>query len=177
MSDVVVRLAREDELDAAGALTERAYRAYGYFDNGIAPGYAVELADARPRAAAAELWVAVDADDNLLGTVTVCHPGTEYAEISRPGELEFRMLAVDPDAAGRGIGGALIQSVLDRARDLGIRRVVLCTQDRMTSVHKIYERHGFTRLPNRDWDPPRRPPHRLRPRPLTLVRAKCLGLT
>lgn len=153
MSDIVVRKAREEEWDAVGSLTERAYRAYGYFDNGIAPGYAVELADARPRAAAAELWVAVDGEDRLLGTVTICHPGTEYAEISRPGELEFRMLAVDPTARGRGIGGVLIQSVLDRARDLAIPRVVLCTQDRMKSVHRVYERHGFTRLPDRDWDP------------------------
>jgi GNAT superfamily N-acetyltransferase len=152
MTDIVVRQAHDDEVDAVGLLTERAYRAYGYFDNGIAPGYAVELANARPRAAAAELWVAVDCEDQLLGTVTICRPGTEYAEISREGELEFRMLAVDPEARGRGIAGALIQSVLDRARDLGARRVVLCTQDRMTSVHRIYERHGFTRLPDRDWD-------------------------
>jgi GNAT superfamily N-acetyltransferase len=153
MTDIVVRLARTEEIDAAGALTERAYRAYGYFDNGIAPGYAAELANARPRAAEAELWVAVDCDGRLLGTVTIALPGTEFAEIARDGELEFRMLAVDPDAGGRGIGAALIESVLDRARDLGIPRVVLSTQDRMTGIHRIYERHGFRRLPDRDWDP------------------------
>jgi GNAT superfamily N-acetyltransferase len=153
MSDVVVRRARADEIDAVGALTERAYRAYGYFDNGIAPGYAAELADARSRAAAAELWVAVDGDDRLLGTVTIALPGTEYAEVSRPGELEFRMLAVDPDARGRGIGGTLVQAVIDRARELGLPRVVLCSQDRMKSVHRVYERQGFRRLPDRDWDP------------------------
>ena len=153
MSDIVVRPARAEEIDAVGALTERAYRAYGYFDNGIAPGYAATLADARSRAAVAELWVAVDADDRLLGTVTVVHPGTEFAEVSRPGELEFRMLAVDPDAGRRGIGSTLVQAVLDRARALGLPRVVLSTQDRMKSVHRVYERHGFTRLPDRDWDP------------------------
>jgi GNAT superfamily N-acetyltransferase len=153
VSDVVVRRAREAEIDAVGALTERAYRAYGYFDNGIAPGYAAELADARSRAAAAELWVAVDGDDRLLGTVTIALPGTEYAEVSRPGELEFRMLAVDPDASGRGIGGTLVRAVIDRARELGLPRVVLCGQDRMKSVHRVYERQGFRRLPDRDWDP------------------------
>ena len=153
MTDIVVRLARTEEIDEAGALTERAYRAYGYFDNGIAPGYAAELADARSRAAMAELWVAVDGDDRMLGTVTMARSGSEFAEIARSDELEFRMLAVDPDARGRGIGSALIQSVLDRARDLGLPRVVLSTQDRMTAVHRVYERHGFTRLPDRDWDP------------------------
>lgn len=153
MSDIVVRLARAEEIDTVGALTERAYREYGYFDDGIAPGYAVSLADARSRAAEAEVLVAVDADDRLLGTVTICHPGTRYAEVSREGELEFRMLAVEPAAGGRGIGSTLVQAVLDRARDLGATRVVLCSQDRMTSVHRVYERHGFTRLPERDWDP------------------------
>lgn len=153
MSDVVVRPARADELDAVGALTVRAYREFGYFDDGVAPGYVNELANARSRFANAELLVAVDADDRLLGTVTIALPGTEYAEVSRDGELEFRMLAVDPDAGRRGIGGALVQAVLDRARSLGLARVVLCSQDRMTSVHKVYERHGFHRLPDRDWDP------------------------
>jgi hypothetical protein len=23
----------------------------------------------------------------------------------------------------------------------------------MTAVHRVYERHGFTRLPDRDWTP------------------------
>ena len=153
MSDIVVRQARADELDAVGALTVRAYREFGYFDDGVAPGYVKELANAAARFANAELLVAVDGDDRLLGTVTIALPGTEYAEVSRDGELEFRMLAVDPDAGRRGIGGTLVQAVLDRARSLGLARVVLCSQDRMTSVHKVYERHGFQRMPDRDWDP------------------------
>lgn len=153
MSDITVRLARADELDAVGALTVRAYREFGYFDDGVAPGYATELADAHSRFANAELLVAVDADDRLLGTVTIALPGTEYAEVSHEGELEFRMLAVDPDAGRRGVGGALIQASIDRARSLGLSRVVLCSQDRMTSVHQIYEHRGFRRLPERDWDP------------------------
>jgi GNAT superfamily N-acetyltransferase len=153
MTDITVRLAHEDELDTVGALTEHAYRAFGYFADGIASHYAAKLADARTRFAAGELWVAVDSDDHVLGTVTIALPGTEYTEISRDGELELRMLAVDPAAGRRGVGGALVQAVVERARTLGLSRVVLCTQDRMTSVHKVYERAGFTRLPDRDWDP------------------------
>src|SRR5437773_1665137 len=118
VTDFVVRPARPDELDAVGALTERAYRVFGYFNDGVAPGYAASLADAHSRFAAAELWVAVDSDDRLLGTVTIARPGTEYAEVSRAGELEFRMLAVDPDAGRRGVGSALVHAVLDRARAL-----------------------------------------------------------
>lgn len=153
MSDVLVRPVREEEVEAVGALTVRAYQAFGYFDNGVLPGYATELADARTRVAAAEVLVAVDPDDRLLGTVTIALPGTEYAEVSRPGELEFRMLAVEPTESGRGVGAALVQAVLARARAQGIPRVVLCSQDRMKAVHRIYLRLGFTRLPDRDWNP------------------------
>ena len=153
MGDIVVRPVRAEEIDAVGALTERAYRAYGYFDNDVAPGYAASLADAGSRATAAEVLVAVDGEERLLGTVTIALPGTEYAEVSRAGELEFRMLAVDPSAGRRGIGSTLVQAVIDRARELGLPRVILSSQDRMTAVHRVYERHGFTRLPDRDWDP------------------------
>jgi ribosomal protein S18 acetylase RimI-like enzyme len=153
MSDLTIRPARAEELDAVGELTLAAYQADGYFDNGVAPGYKIELADARTRAAEAELLVAVDAEDRLLGTVTIAQPGTPYAEVSRDGELEFRMLAVDPAARRRGVGVALVQAVLDRALQLGLPRVVLCSQDRMTAVHRIYERLGFRRLPERDWNP------------------------
>ena len=41
------------------------------------------------------LW-AVEKDGAVVGTVTICPIGTEFAEICRPGELEFRFLAVHP---------------------------------------------------------------------------------
>jgi ribosomal protein S18 acetylase RimI-like enzyme len=153
MSDLVIRPARADELDAVGELTVRAYVAAGYFQEGVARPYRARLGDARSRAEQAELWVAVDAEGALLGTVTVALPGTAFAEVSRPGELEFRMLAVDPAAGRRGVGGALVQAVLDSARERGIGRVVLCTQATMARVRGIYEKLGFRRLPDRDWRP------------------------
>ena len=33
------------------------------------------------------------------------------------------------------------------------RRVVLSTDRRMTTAQRLYERLGFTRLPERDWSP------------------------
>jgi GNAT superfamily N-acetyltransferase len=153
VTEVTVRPARAAELDAVGELTVRAYVADGYFEQGVGPDYATELADARSRHEHAELLVAVDAEDRLLGTVTFARPGTRYTEISRDGELEFRMLAVDPAARRRGVGVALVRAVLDRARELGLPRVVLCSQEGRTSVHRMYERLGFRRLPDRDWNP------------------------
>lgn len=151
-STVTVRSARTDELDQIGALTLEAYTADGYLGP-ESTGYAASLANATDRLRTAELLVAVDADDTLLGTVTIALPGTDYAEISRDGELEFRMLAVAPTARGKGIGEALTRAVLARARELGLPRVVLCSSQNMAAAHRLYQRLGFTRLPERDWSP------------------------
>lgn len=148
---VTVRPARDDELERAGELTAAAYLADGF----VRPDgpYLAVLADARSRAQQAELLVAVDDRDRLLGTVTVSEPGTAYAEVSRPGELEFRMLGVDPAARGRGIGELLTRAVIDRARRRGDHRVVLCSAEAMHAAHRLYRRLGFSRLPERDWSP------------------------
>lgn len=151
MSEVVVRPSRPEELPAVGALTVAAYEADGLLVAN--PEYVHELADAARRAVHAELLVAVTAEGDVLGSVTVVEPGSEFAEISRDGELEFRMLSTAPAARGRGVGEALTRAVLSRARDLGSVRVVLCSLESMKSAHRLYERIGFTRLPERDWQP------------------------
>ena len=70
MADIVVRPAREDEWTAAGAITVAAYQADRHIDSHTG-GYADTLVDARTRAREAELLVAVDAENTVLGTVTV----------------------------------------------------------------------------------------------------------
>ncbi|MGH3908809.1 MAG: GNAT family N-acetyltransferase [Pseudonocardiaceae bacterium] len=152
MSDLLtVRPARSDEIDAVGELTRQAYVTDGLVDP--AGPYIAELGNAARRTREAELLVAVDPDGELLGTVTVCTPDSPLAEVSRPGELEFRMLAVSPDARRRGVGEALVSTVLQRADDLGAHRVVLCSAEHMSTAHRLYARMGFNRLPERDWQP------------------------
>lgn len=151
MSDVIVRPPRPEELAEAGEVVVRGYAANGYLD--ADDGYAGQLRDVALRSEHAEVLIAVDAADAVLGSVTVVHPGSRYAELSRPGELEFRMLAVDPPARGRGVGEALVRAVLDRAAAAGAVRVVLSTLERMTAAHRLYTRLGFARLPELDWWP------------------------
>lgn len=145
-----IRLALPTEYGEVGELTAEAYANDGFIPAGS--GYEQTLRDAADRAAKAELWVAAD-DSGLLGTVTFCVPGSVYGELGGPGEGEFRMLGVSPKARGLGIGTALSQHCVDRSRELGFRRVVLSSAVSMTTAHRLYERLGFTRLPERDWSP------------------------
>lgn len=146
-----IRPARAEELNAVGQLTVDAYVADGL----VAPDdwYTQELGDAARRAKEAELLVAVDHVDGIVGTVTFCLPGSPWAEISAHGEAEFRMLAVAPTARGRGIGTALTRWCVDRAREQGAVALALSSHPDMQAAHRIYERMGFVRAPERDWKP------------------------
>jgi len=152
MADLTIRTAHAADLPAVGAITVEAYRVDGFV--GVHDDYVRTLADAESRFRDAELLVAVDSGSGeVLGSVTVVHPATPYAEISQPGELEFRMLSVASSARGRGIGEALVRTVIDRARAAGIGQVVLSSSEKMLAAHRLYERLGFARLPERDWSP------------------------
>jgi ribosomal protein S18 acetylase RimI-like enzyme len=147
---LVIRRVRPDELDAVGHLTADAY-----VGAGVIPAdafYLDFLRDAAHREREAEVWVAVVGDE-VVGTVTYVEPGSSLVEVSREGEAEMRSLAVSPSATGRGVGEALTRHVIERARDRGFHAVVLCSATTMHAAHRLYERLGFTRLPDRDWEP------------------------
>lgn len=147
-----IRRAEPSDLETVGRLTLRAYVDGGHLHPDSA--YGSTLVDARARAEAAELWVAVGSTDGaVLGTVTLAPPGSALNEVSEPGEAEVRMLAVSPESQGAGVGEALMRQCVERARDLGLRALALSTQPGMHTAHRIYERMGFVRTPGRDWSP------------------------
>jgi GNAT superfamily N-acetyltransferase len=113
-----------------------------------------KLRDAASRAEKAVLLVAVDDGGRLLGSVTYAPGGSPYAETAeRADEAGFRMLVVDPAARGRGVGAALVEACVERARQAGAVTLRLSTQPEMTTAHRVYERLGFVRTPDHDWTP------------------------
>jgi ribosomal protein S18 acetylase RimI-like enzyme len=125
-----------------------------YVGGGLAgPDYGAELADVARRAQLAELIVVRDEADRLIGSVALVLDG-DFGEITESDdEAAVRMLVVDPAQQGRGIGALVMTECLERARAAGKRRMVLSTSTLMTAAHRLYERLGFTRLPERDWTP------------------------
>ena len=149
---VDVRRARPDELERVGELTARAYVVDELLPAGSA--YLLELRRATHRADHTELLVAVDpVAGTVLGTVSFVRAGSLYADLARGDEAEFRMLAVAPAARGQGVGEALATWCVDRARADGCHAVVLSTLPVMHAAHRIYQRLGFVRTPERDWYP------------------------
>jgi ribosomal protein S18 acetylase RimI-like enzyme len=134
---------------ALGDLTVRAYAQLP--GRPTSDGYAAKLRDVASRARDAEVLVAVADDDRLLGGVTyVGDPANPWAEFTAPDEACLRMLAVAPEAQGGGVGGALVEACVERARRDGKRRLSLLTTPNMTAAHRLYGRFGFRRAPESD---------------------------
>lgn len=150
-SRVLVRPILDEEFTAVGELTARVYVDEAFDEGGE---YSQALRDVAGRAADALVLVAVDGENGrLLGGVTVALAGGRLAEQAGPGDAVVRMLVVDPTARGRGVGAALMDDCLRRAREAGLSRMILSTQPTMHAAHRLYERLGFARLPERDWSP------------------------
>ncbi len=73
-----------------------------------------------------EIYAAVDSDDNLLGVATLVDDD-ELPDAPEPGPW-LAAVFVTPDARKFGVGSALVDRVVTRARDLGHKKLFLYTE-------------------------------------------------
>ena len=142
-----------EELDAAGAaarLDELAQLLLDAHASGMALGLAAPLTREDARAAYSDaadrlqpgerLLLAAFDDGELVGAVQLDRSGV--ANGRHRGEV--RRLAVRADRRGAGVGRALMEDVVERARELGLRLLWLSTHED-TDADRVYERLGWTR--------------------------------
>ena len=114
------------------------WREYGYdarFEAlvaGIAAAF-VERFDPRGE----RCWVA-ERRGTRLGAVMVVRQSRTVAKL--------RLLIVEPEARGFGLGRRLVRACVGFARAAGYRKLALWTQSELTAARAIYERLGFRRV-------------------------------
>jgi ribosomal protein S18 acetylase RimI-like enzyme len=150
-----IRDARPDERAAIRELTLAAYQEFAAV---MAPTAWEALRQALLDALAAEDQVErIVAEQNgaLFGSVMLYSPCTNAygGQVAGAEWPELRLLAVAPAARGQGVGTALVEDCMRRARLAGASALGLHTSESLRAAIRMYERMGFVRAPEGDFQP------------------------
>lgn len=64
-----------------------------------------------------------------------------------PEEYEIAKMAVAPAARGRGFGDLLMEAAIRFVTKVGARRLVIVSNTALEPAIRLYEKHGFVRVP------------------------------
>ena len=149
-STLVIRPAVEADYPHIARITVDSYLDAGHFDDPDHE-YLQFVQQVAQRHASAEILVA-ERGGVVIGSVTLVRPGSPYADIALDGELEFRMLVIDPAVQRSGAGRALLHAVIERAREIDdVHTVSLTTGGHWVAARALYEAEGFQHTTERDW--------------------------
>ncbi|MHA6480792.1 GNAT family N-acetyltransferase [Paenibacillus sp. strain BS8-2] len=153
---MLIREAEENEREWIRKQRIEAYRVHA---NRIPAGHWAALEQAISTDADAleevKLLVAVEDNGEIAGSVALFHPDIDaYDGLTEKQNIpEIRLLAVSPANRGRGIASALLEECFRRARSEGFAAIGLHTGEFMLEAISLYERTGFIRVPEHDFQP------------------------
>lgn len=113
-------------------------REYGYdqrFEGVVAEVVAHFIRHFDPRRE--RCWIAQQGG-RIVGSVMLVKRSARVAQL--------RLLLVEPEARGSGLGGRLVGVCVRFARRAGYRKIMLWTHQWLTGARKLYERAGFRRV-------------------------------
>jgi ribosomal protein S18 acetylase RimI-like enzyme len=141
MPSYALRTCRDSD---AAKVNELALAAFDQFRSQYSDWPAMASAIGRMSALAdiGEIIVA-ERDQQIIGAVAYIPPGRPKAAYFDQSWPTIRMLVVDPTSRGSGVGRALTEECMNRARRDGSRVIALHTSPIMTVALPMYLRMGF----------------------------------
>lgn len=125
---MILRRATLDDVDALTTCLKVAYAPFQHLDlPPVADGIAEDLAQL-------DVWV-TELDGIVVGGI--------FAELGDKAHIVN--LAVHPHASGQGIGRALVDQVIQAAREAGHTHIHLATHAQMTATQSFYRKSGWTK--------------------------------
>jgi DNA-binding MarR family transcriptional regulator/GNAT superfamily N-acetyltransferase len=79
-------------------------------------------------------WIA-EIDERIVGSIFLVKKSKTVAKV--------RLLYVEPDVRGQGIGRRLVEACIAHAQKLGYKRITLWTNDVLRAARTIYQATGF----------------------------------
>lgn len=108
------------------------------------PAFRSKLANMSELGGTGEIIVA-ELDGRIVGAVAYLGPGAPKADFFRTEWPIMRMLVIAPEARGQGIGRALAEECISRAKRDGAGIFALHTSELMQVALPMYQRMGFQR--------------------------------
>ncbi len=157
--NVTIRNARPYEFEELGKIMVRVYsQLEGFPSAAQQPEYYKMLANIgdltqRP---GTELLVAVSPEEKITGGLVyfkdMKYYGSGGSATRETNAAGFRLLAVDAEYQGLGIGKKLVNECILKTKNLGLDQLILHTTQSMKTAWKMYEGLGFNRSEDLDFE-------------------------
>lgn len=156
--EITIRNANSDEFDPIGELMVKVYsRLEGFPSQSDQPDYYKMLLNVGKLTDKenTELIVAVSEENVVIGAVVYFSDMKNYGSggiaIQIKNSSGFRLLAVNPNSRGQGIGKLLCQACINKTKKLNQRQLVIHSTAAMKIAWSMYEKMGFERYSEIDF--------------------------
>jgi GNAT superfamily N-acetyltransferase len=155
---MLIRNALPTEFDALGKLMVDTYAQLdGFPKPSEQPKYYATLANIGEFASrqGSELLIAISPAGAIAGGVVYFKDMQFYGSggiaTQEKNAAGFRLLAVSPQARGKGTGRLLAETCINKAKTQGVAQLIIHTTQAMQTAWKMYEQMGFKRSTDLDF--------------------------
>ena len=146
MMKILIRDASQSDFEDIANISLAAYREYAHV---LTPEnwhkMKQSLSSVKQTAMVAD-YIVAKMENKIVGAIAYYPPGKSNPKFFDSSCASLRLLAVEPNYRGKGIGNKLTIAGIQQAEKDSAAAIGLYTSEAMTTAHKLYSRLGFERV-------------------------------